>query len=73
MINRRPYPSARNEDCLEPGAGPAQVARRAPDGRLMAHPKDMDRSKADPSLTVRSWTASSVVSGAGREMMLRRS
>ena len=73
MIDSSPYPSAWKDDCLDPGAGPAQVASRAPDGRLIAHPKDIDMSNADPSLTLSSWMSSSVVSGAVFEMMLRSS
>ena len=53
-MDRSPYPSARKDDCLDPGAGPAQVVSRLPQGRLMAHPNDMDWSNADPSLTLRS-------------------
>jgi hypothetical protein len=41
-MDKRPYPSARKEDCLDPGAGPAHMARRCPEGRLIDHPNDMD-------------------------------
>jgi hypothetical protein len=55
MMESSPYPSARNDDCFDPGAGPAHVASHAPFGRLMAQPNDMDRSKAEPSLTLIRW------------------
>jgi hypothetical protein len=62
-----PYPSARKDDCLAPGAGPEQVARRVPSGRLMAQPEDTEASNGEPSLTLRSWTSRSLDSGSNSD------
>ena len=68
-MERRPYPSARKDDCFDPGAGPAQVAKRCPDSRLIDQPNDMDLSKADPSLTASSWMSMSGLLGGLEEIM----
>ena len=77
MSESNPYPSARNEDCFEPGAGPAQVANRCPDGRLIDQSNDIDLSKAEPSLMAMSWMSMLGSSGSdssgGLEEMMRTS
>ena len=51
-----PYPSARNDDGVEPGAGPDPSASLSPLGRASFQPNAIVRFKTEPSLPAASLT-----------------